>query len=254
MDFIVSVFNALIYQPLFNILVLLYSYLPGQDFGIAIIVLTVLIKLALYPLSAKGIKAQKALQEIQPKIKALQERLKNDKEKQVREIMELYKKEKVNPFSSMLPLLIQLPILIGLFRVFTRGFGPEQLERLYGFVPHPGQIDTTFLSIVDLMKGPTTEEAGLVWPAVFLIVLAGALQFIQAKMITPKKVKAGPPDFSQMLQKQMIFFFPIFTVFILWVVIPISALALYWVVITVFTIGQQYITLKKYDLGKAGKS
>jgi len=248
MGLIVSAFNALIYQPLFNVLVLLYSYLPGQDFGIAIIVLTVLIKLALYPLSAKGIKAQKALQEIQPKIKALQERLKNDKEKQVREMMELYKKEKINPFSSMLPLLVQLPILIGLFRVFTRGFGAEQLERLYSFVPPPGQIDTTFLSMVDLMEGPTS------WPAITLILLAGALQFIQAKMITPKRAKTGSSDFSQMLQKQMVFFLPIFTIFLLWRVIPISALALYWVTITIFTICQQYITLKKYDSGKPGKS
>jgi YidC/Oxa1 family membrane protein insertase len=243
MDFLISAFNLLIYQPLFNALVFLYSYLPGQDFGIAIIVLTVLIKFILYPLSAKGIRAQKALQEIQPKIKALQEKFKNDKEKQVRAVMEFYKKEKVNPFSSILPLLVQLPILIGLFRLFTRGFGPEQLEWLYSFVQHPGQIDTTFLGVVDL-TGASVE----------LAVLAGIFQFIQAKMLAPKKVKAGPPDFSQMLQKQMIYFFPFFTVFLLLYLIPISAIALYWLTITIFTVCQQYITLKKYDSGKSGEN
>ena len=259
MDFIVSAFNFLIYQPLFNALVFLYSYLPWQDFGVAIIVLTVLIKLALFPVSAKGIKAQKALQDVQPKIKELQEKFKNDKEKQVKMIMELYKREKINPFSSMLPLLVQLPILIGIFRLFTRGFGPdgfvvEQFQWLYSFMPHPGQIDTTFLGIIDLAKGPTMEDGSFIWPAVILIILAGSLQFIQAKMLSSKKTKAGPPDFSQMLQKQMLYFFPIFTVFILWKVIPISAVALYWLTVTIFTICQQYITLKKHDSGKSGKN
>jgi len=248
MDFIVTAFNVLIYQPLFNALVLLYSYLPGQDFGIAIIVLTVLIKFILYPLSSKGIRAQKALQEVQPKIKEVQERFKHDKEKQVKAVMDLYKREKINPFSSMLPLLVQLPILIGLFRVFTRALGPEglkpeQFEWLYGFVSHPGEIDTAFLGILNL------TEASLA-----LAILAGGLQFVQAKMIAPKKIKAGPPDFSQMMQKQMIYFFPVFTVFILWYVIPVSALALYWITVTVFTICQQYITFKKHDSGKSGKN
>jgi len=241
MDFIVNVFNLLISQPLFNYLVFLYSYLPGQDFGIAVIVLTVSIKLILYPLSAKGIRAQKALQDIQPKIKELQQKFKNDKEKQVKAIMDFYKKEKVNPFSSILPLFVQLPILIGLFRVFSKGFGPEQFDRLYSFIEHPGLIDTTFLGIVDL--------AG---PSMVLAFLAGVFQFVQAKMLTPKKI--GPPDFSQMLQKQMVYFFPIFTVFLLWFIIPVSAIALYWLTITIFTICQQYITLKKYDSGKSEKN
>ena len=241
MDFLVSVFNLLIYQPLFNALVLLYLHLPFQDLGIAIILLTILIKLVLCPLSAKGIKAQKALQDVQPKIKALQEKLKNDKERQVKEIMALYKKEKVNPFSSILPLLVQLPILIGLFRVFIRGFGPEQFERLYSFIQIPTQIDPVFLGIIDLTG-----------PSLILALLAGVLQFAQAKMISSKK--SGPPDFAQMLQKQMVYFFPVFTFFLLMYIIPISAVALYWITITAFTICQQYITLKKYDSGKPGEN
>ena len=84
-----------------------------------------------------------------------------------------------------------------------------------------------------------------------LAFLAGALQFVQAKMVVPKKTKAGPRDFSQMMQKQMIYFFPIFTFIILWRIIPSSALALYWMTTTIFTICQQYITLKKYDSGKS---
>jgi len=234
MDLFINAFNLILYQPLFNALVLLYLYLPGQDFGIAVIVLTILIKLILYPLGAKGIRAQKALQELQPKIKEIQERFKDDKEEQARAMMEFYKKEKINPFSGCLPLLIQLPILIALFRVFWQGFGVEQLRHLYNFVPHPAQIDTTFLGLINLAE-----------TSVILAIITGIFQFWQTKMTIPqqKMVKRGSPDFSSMMQKQMLYFFPIFTVFILWR-LP-SAIALYWLVTTLFTIFQQYITLKK---------
>ena len=238
MEVFINAFNLILYQPLFNALILLYKYLPGHDFGIAVILLTVLIKLILYPLGSKGIKSQKALQELQPKIKAIQEKFKNDKERQMRETMAIYKKEKVNPFSGFLVLLVQLPILLALFRVFWKGFGEEQLRFLYGFVPYPGEINTVFLGAINL------AEASAV-----LAVITGIVQFFQTKMLTPSTssgqapAKKGQPDFSQMMQKQMLYFFPIFTVFILWK-LP-SAIALYWLATTLFTIGQQYITLKK---------
>ncbi len=234
-DLFINAFNIALYQPLFNALVLLYEYLPGHDFGVAVIALTILIKFILYPLGAQAIRSQKAMSELQPKMKELQEKFKNDKEQQSKNIMELYKKEKINPLSGCLPLLVQLPILIALFQVFWRGFGEEQLRFLYNFVPYPGQINTTFFGLVNLAEA-----------SIFLAVLTGILQFIQTKMMTPKKntAKKGSPDFSQMMQKQMLYFFPIFTVFILWR-LP-SAVALYWLTTTLFTIGQQYITMRKY--------
>ena len=225
MEIIANAFNLIFYQPLFNALLLLYKYLPGHDFGIAVIVLTVLIKLILYPLGTKGIKSQKALQELQPKMKEIQERFKDDKARQAKETMELYKKEKINPFSGFLLLLIQLPILYALFRVFWKG------------IEGMTEVDTTFLGVLDLAER-----------SVILVILAGIAQFWQAKMTTPVSAKgrqasAGKPDFSSMMQKQMLYFFPLFTVFILWRM-P-SAIALYWLATTLFTIGQQYITLKK---------
>lgn len=242
MGFFIDAFNLIIYQPLFNALVLLYLYLPGRDFGIAVIVLTVLIKLALYPLAKKGIQSQRALQKLQPKIKEIRLKFKNDKEKQARAMMELYQKEKVNPFSGFLLLLIQLPILLGLFRVFWKGFGPEQVHLIYRFVPEVGPIDTAFLGIVDLAQA-----------SVVLALIVGVLQFVQAKMLSSTSYSqneksrgsssAKTPDFAAMIQKQMLYFFPVFTVFILWY-LP-SAIALYWLTTTLFTIGQQYITLKK---------
>ena len=231
----ISAFNAVLYQPLFNALILIYLYLPGHDFGIAVIVLTILIKLVLYPLGVQAIRSQKSMAQLQPKMKEIQEKFKDDKEQQSKAMMEFYKKEKINPLSGCLPLLIQLPILIGLYQVFWKGFGETQLKFLYSFVPNPGQIDTTFLGMMDLAQA-----------SIVLAVLTGIAQFFQSKMmVTKQKSSGGRADFSGMMQKQMLYFFPIFTVFILWR-LP-AAVALYWLTTTLFTIVQQYIILKKHD-------
>jgi YidC/Oxa1 family membrane protein insertase len=240
MDFLINIFNVTLYQPLFNVLILLYEYLPGRDFGLAVIGLTILVKLIFYPLGVQAIKSQKKLQDLQPKIKEIQEKFKKDKERQARLTMGLYQKEKINPFSGCLPLLLQLPILLALFRLFLGGVGPEKLALLYSFVPHPGQINTVFFGPLDLAE-----------PSMILAVITGIFQFLQTKMTSPSSTKTsmdgsrqkGMPDFSQMMQKQMLYFLPAFTVLILWN-LP-SAVALYWLVTTLFTIGQQYIILRK---------
>src|SRR5476651_2465621 len=110
-------FHALIYQPLYNLLILFYNIIPGKDFGIAIILITILLRTVLIPLYKKQIESQKKLQELQPKIKALQEKTKGDKEQQTKQLMELYKENKTNPFSVCLPLVVQLIFLIAIYRV-----------------------------------------------------------------------------------------------------------------------------------------
>lgn len=233
LEIIAQIFNLLLYQPLFNALVLLYQYLPGHDFGLAIIILTVLIKITLYPLGAKAIQSQKELQEIQPKIKEAQEKFKNDKEKQVQATMEIYQKAKINPFSSLLPLLIQFPILIALYRLFWKGFRSEQLVYLYSFIPYPAAVSQTFLGLIDLTG-----------PSFILAVLTGIAQFLQTKTsLGKRKAEKKSADFNQMMEKQMLYFFPIFTVMIL-LKLP-AALALYWLTSTLFTIGQQYTIFKR---------
>ena len=243
MNILISAYQTILYQPLFNALVLLYEHLPGHDFGIAVIVLTVLIRLIFYPLMVQSIKSQKVLSELQPKIQEIQQKYKGDKEKQARETMGLYQREKINPFGGCLPLLIQLPILIALYQVFWKGLQPEALANLYSFVPYPGVINPTFLGIINL------GQASLI-----LAILAGILQFFQTKMITPKnphqnksgfgqaKKEDQMPQFSNMMQKQMLYFFPIFTVFILWK-LP-AAIALYWIITALFSILQQYLIFK----------
>ena len=108
----IQFYNLILYQPLFNLLIFLYNLIPWHDLGIAIIVLTIVIKVVLWPLSGKALKSQKALQSLQPKIEDLKAQYKDDKEGMSRAMMALYKTEKINPFSSCLPLLIQLPFLM----------------------------------------------------------------------------------------------------------------------------------------------
>jgi len=233
----VEIFNIIFYQPLFNLLVYFYNIIPGNDIGIAIIVLTVIIKLLLYPLSIKSIKSQKALQDLQPKIEALKAKYKDQKEKLASEMMELYKKEKVSPFSSCLPLLIQFPFLIAVYQVFRAGLSNGSFDQLYSFVANPGQINPIAFGFIDLSE-----------PQIFLAVLAGAAQFWQSKMLISKKpeIKSeGSKDENMMttMNRQMTFMMPIITI-IIGFSLP-GGLVLYWFVMTLLTALQQLITFNK---------
>ncbi len=147
-----ELFHTLLYRPLMNTLIFLYQAIPGNDLGVAIIVLTVFIRLALYPLSAKGIKSQRAIADLQPKIKEIQEKHKENKEKQVKEVLEAYKEAKVSPFSGFVPLLVQLPILVALYRVISGVKGEGLANVLYNFIPFPGEINPVFLGFIDLAQ------------------------------------------------------------------------------------------------------
>jgi len=161
--------------------------------------------------------------------------------------MELYRREKINPFSGCLPLLIQLPVLIALYRVFWRGFQMEEISSyLYSFVPHIGAINPSFLGIIDLSRSYFIEIEGvrhLLWANIILIIFVGLTQFLQTKMNTPKIQSKKSSGFSDQIQKQMQYFMPAFIVLILFR-LP-AAVGLYWLTTTLFTIIQQYILLKK---------
>lgn len=245
---IINFFYIILYQPLFNCLILLYNYVPGHDFGIAIILLTLIIRIILFPISVKAVNSQRSLQKLQPQIQEAQKKYKNDKEKQAKEILDLYKKEKINPFSGLLLAIIQLPILIALYRVFWGGLNPKELAVLYGFVLNPGHINALFLHIINLSK-----------PNLTLAIIAGIMQYFQTKMLLPQNAKTlksaatkAAPDFSQMMQKQTLYFFPVFTVIIL-IGLP-SALGLYWTASGLFSIIQQYLIFKKDDKNEAASS
>lgn len=238
MEILSAIFNTILYRPIFNALVLIYETIPGQDFGVAIILLTVFIRLLLYPSTLKSVRSQKALQDLQPKIKEIQKKYKNDKKKQGEEMMKLYSKEKISPMSGCLPVLFQLPILIALFLVLKAlagNSGGIDQSLFYSFVPFSGEINPIFLGFLNLAD-----------PSPVLALVAGATQFLQSKMMTSKNSGSGggdKGDFSQIMQKQMLYFFPIITFFIL-LRLP-SAIALYWLTTALFSVGQQYLAFRE---------
>ncbi|MFA6159879.1 MAG: YidC/Oxa1 family membrane protein insertase [Parcubacteria group bacterium] len=243
-------FGETVYRPIYNFLIFVYNIIPLHDFGIAIIIVTLVLKFLLIPLSKKQIQSQKKMQEMQPKIKEIQEKHKNDKEKQSRALMEFYKTNKTNPFSGCLPTIFQLIFLIAiyqvLFNISKAGLLVDPKE-LYSFIPNPGQINQYFLGIIDLSKTINLGQIDIkVIPQIILIVLAALAQYVQIKMMTPKMAvqnKKSEPDMSQIMSKQMMYLGPLLTLFI-GIKFP-AGLALYWLVSTIFAIIQQMKVLEK---------
>ncbi len=231
-------FETLFYQPILNLLIFIYNTLPGHDLGITIIILTIIIKLILFPVSKKAIESQKALQDLQPKIEKIKEEYKDKKDKMGVAMMNLYKENKVNPLSSCLPLLIQLPFLFAVFRVFRDGLSDQSLTLLYSFVEKPEVINHTFLGILDLSKTGVIS----------LALLAGFAQFYQVRMMSTKQVpgkskEAKTDNMAAMMNKQMQYFMPMMTV---WFSMMFSGgLALYWLTTTVLTVLQQVLIFNK---------
>ena len=224
-------FQTFFYQPVLNLLVFLYNIVPGNDLGIAIILLTIVIKLLLLPLSKKSIKSQKALQDLQPKTEELKKKFKDNKEAMSKAMLELYKKNKVNPFSSCLPLIIQLPFLFAVFRVFRDGFDNGTLDLVYPFITRPEAINYISLGFIDLSVRNIP-----------MAVMAGAAQFWQTKMMMTKKPPIKSPgakdeNMAAIMNKQMLYFMPLLTV-VIGIQFP-GGLALYWLVTTVLTGVQQ---------------
>ncbi|MFH1225795.1 MAG: YidC/Oxa1 family membrane protein insertase [bacterium] len=233
-----NIFTVILYQPIYNLLVFFYNIVPGHDIGIAIIILTVVIKIILWPFAGKSLKSQKALQNIQPKIDELRKKYKDQKEKMTQEMMRLYKEEKVNPLSSCLPLLIQFPFLIAVFQVFRTGLSSDAgLNLLYPFVANPGHLNAVAFNFLDLSQ-----------KNIYLAILAGLAQFWQAKMMMTKKPavqSAGSKDENMMasMNKQMVYIMPVVTI---WIGFSLpSGLMLYWLVTTILMVGQQYLIFNR---------
>ncbi len=241
----IELFNQILTWPILNLLLWLYDIIPGQDIGLAIIALTILVKAVLYPFAVQQIKQQRAMQQLQPKMDEIRKRLANDKEAQAKELMELYKTEKVNPAASCLPLLIQLPVFIALYHALQSGLSSTGLEHLYAFVPNPGEVNPSLFGLVNLAT-----------PNYVLAILAAAVQFVQTKQImdtTPKaasnppaEVKEGAKDegMAAMMNKQMLYVMPLVTV-VIGFSLP-GGLTLYWLVMSLLTVLQQWYMLKKH--------
>jgi YidC/Oxa1 family membrane protein insertase len=228
----IEFFKVVLYYPIFNLLVFFYNLIP--DIGVAIILVTIVIKIIIWPLSKKSIKSQKAMQLIQPKLEELKIQYKGDNQKLSQATMELYKREGVSPFSSCLPLLIQLPIMISVFYAFRNGLVNTNFDFLYGFVNNPGTISPTMLGFLDLSK-----------PQWILGLLAGIAQFFQSKMLMQNKKprdKTKELSLTETMSKQMMYTMPIVTVLIS-LSLP-GGLALYFFVITLLGIFDTMVVTK----------
>jgi YidC/Oxa1 family membrane protein insertase len=237
MQGIKDLFTAVFYTPLFNALIFLAWLIPGHSIGWAIIALTILIRAALLPSSIKTLEHQGRMRALQPKMDDLKKVHANDKNAHSKALMELYASEKVNPLGGCLPSLVQLPILLVIYRVFIHGLNTDQFNLLYSFTKHMDTINTLWLGI-DL-----AHPEKWVMP-----VLAGALQFVQARQMAPltSTASTGNSDAdssAQMMTKQMMYIFPFMTIFIARS-LP-AALSLYWITFSLFTIVQQWWFFRK---------
>jgi YidC/Oxa1 family membrane protein insertase len=195
--FAANIFTTLIVQPIFNLLALIYALLPGHNFGLAIIIFTIIIRLLLWPLVKKQLNHAKAMRELQPELKKIKAAAKGDRQRESQLTMELYKEREINPFASIGILLVQLPILIGLYSGLNKiiknpheivSFSYPALHHLAWLQTLSNNIhrfDDSLLGFVNLGRkafGPT----GIYWPALLIVAAAAMAQYFQSKQLMPQ--------------------------------------------------------------------
>ena len=226
-------FNTFLYNPLYNALVLLTDILPGADIGIAVIVLTLLVRLLILPLETKQLHTTTKIAEIKGQIDEINKKYADNKEERARKTLELYRINKINPFAGFFLILIQIPIIIALYWVFLKGI-PFKSELLYSFVRLPETVNFNFLGLFDLATA-----------SYVLAVLAGISQYFQIKFSlppTPKK-QSGKPSFSDDLARSMSMNMKyVMPVFIALIASRLPAvIALYWITGAVFKIAHELL-------------
>ncbi len=239
-----NIFNTILIAPLVNALFFIYGIIPGHDFGVSIILLTILLRLILWPLANKQLHSQKKMLALQGDISKIKQKAAGDKQKESAMLMELYKQKEVNPFSACLPTLLQLPILIAMFVVFQQAIGSittvekllyepiKNLAYIQQIITGQAAYNTNLLGIVNMAT-----------PNYLIAVIAGITQYIQVKMISPKKQKTGVKDSQAQMMVMMNYTFPALTVFIAWT-LP-AALPVYWITTNFVSILQQWLVMHK---------
>ena len=231
-----SLFHHVVYLPIYNLLVFLVDIIPGGDLGLAVIGATIVVKLILLPLSLAAVRTQRAMKILEPELKDLKERYKDDKETQAREMFALYKKHNVKPFASILMLFVQLPILFGLYFVSQAALSEVDPALLYSFVAVPTTLSPFFLGIFAL--GSTS---------IVLALAAAATQLLQAWYmipIPPKSTSTTPSmqeEFGRAVSVQARFVFPLLIGFIAY---SSGVLALYFIASNLFMVAQEFVVRK----------
>jgi YidC/Oxa1 family membrane protein insertase len=264
-----NIFNVIIARPIFNVLILILALIPGHDFGVAIIIFTILIRLALYPLLKKQLHHAMAMRKLQPELKRIKKEAAGDKQKESQMMMALYKEREINPFSSIGIILVQLPILIALYSGITKivrepnqiiDFSYSWLHNLpymQGLMENIGNFNPNFLGFIDLTRVPISN--GVYWPGMILVVLSVAIQYFQSKqlMMTDKNAKGLKQVFKDTAKGKQVdqseiqaatgrftlLFMPLILFFVS-ISLP-AALSLYWFVGGLVAYIQQTRILKK---------
>lgn len=237
----IEFFKVVVYTPLYNLLVFLIDVIPGGDVGFAVILLTIFVKLLLFPLSIQTIQNQAKMREIQKPLELIKEKYKDSREEQARQMMALYKTHKLNPFSGFLNLLIQIPLIFSLYYVFWKGLPVIDASLLYPFISLPESLNMNFLGFVDL------SQVHIVWLA-FLVAIS---QYFQAVYAIPKATPKLPSekssfqeDLARSMSVQARYVFPVIIFFVAYKLI--GAVSIYWIVSNLFAVGQEIYVRKKY--------
>ncbi len=228
------VYHTIFFNPLYNTLILLFKILPWADAGLIVIILTILVRLIMFPLSRKAVLTQVKMAEINPELAKIKEQYKDKTEEQARLTLALYKKKGINPFSGILVVIIQIPIILALYRIFLH-FPEINNSILYSFITAPNHINTLFLGFLDI----TAKSA-------ILALLAAISTSIQFKVsmqgqTSPKGTSFGD-NLTRSMQSQMKYFFPVIVFFISYKISGV--IALYWLTTNLFTIAQELFVRK----------
>lgn len=271
-------FTTFIVQPIFNLLVAIYALLPGHNFGLAIIIFTVVVRMLMWPLVKKQLRNAKLMRQIQPELKRIKQETKGDRQRESVLVMELYKERGVSPFGSIGILILQLPILIGLYAGLQKIIqDPNQIVSFaYPFLQNLSwmkelaadinKLDATLFGVVDL-KRAAMGESGIYWPAMMLVIGSAITQFYQSKQLMPndkdaRKLRhilrdasggkqADQSEVNAAVGRSTRFFIPVLIFF--FTVNIASALSLYWLVSGLVAMIQQAKVLKddEVEMGTA---
>jgi YidC/Oxa1 family membrane protein insertase len=222
-------YHTFFFDPLYNTLIILFRALPWADAGIIVIILTILVRFIIYPLSRKAILTQVKMAEIGPDLAKIKEKYKGKAEEQARLTLALYKEKKVNPFSGLFVIMIQIPIILALYQIFLH-FPEINSAILYSFVSAPEYVNATFLGLLDI----TAKSI----PLALLAAITTFFQFrLSMKGQVPPKGNSFGDNLTRSMQTQMKYFFPVIVFFISYNIS--GAIALYWLTTNLFSIAQE---------------
>lgn len=232
----VNIFHTIVSEPLYNGLIFLINLLPFFDVGVVIIIFTIITKIVLLPLSIKASKSQLEMKSAEKDLALIKDKYK-DKTEQGVKIMEYYKEKGMNPFTGIFVVFIQIPILIGLYRVFI-GLPKINTDLLYSFISVPDNVNMIFLGLVDISQ-----------KSLLLAVLVGITTYFQTSLATSTQnsstdTKSTQNDIAKAMSFQMKYFLPPFITVVIYNIS--SAVALYLFVSNLFSIAQEYYIRNKY--------